>query len=111
MLVNGRDDSVRDELTVLCPVLAVLCRTLFVIKIGAVEEEDGEEDEVKVGEDESESMRSRCRPADSCENLWYVVKMARDAPKARDEEKGVLFHLFFVSSFDVLCTDELWRLA
>jgi hypothetical protein len=50
MLVDARQDAVGDELSVFIPVGPVFFRAAFIIAVAAIDEQDGKENKVKVGQ-------------------------------------------------------------
>ena len=74
------DDFVGDFGAVLLPVLSVFVEAALVVPEGSVEEEDSEEDDVKIGEKIVEESRNG--PEEGSGDFGNVVKMARKSPPA-----------------------------
>ena len=82
---DAGNDLVGHLVAVLLPVDRVLLAAFLVVAEGAVDEENGEEDEVGVGHDVSEPGRRR--PQVGQEQLGQVVEVAGEAPVAGHQQQ------------------------
>lgn len=82
-LVDPRQDSVGNQLAVLVPVAAVFFGAALVISVAAVDEQDGQEDEVEVRQDRIKERGHT--PQERRRKLGQIVEVTRQTPVPRGE--------------------------